>query len=92
VADTLIFTLIQPLTPFFFLSFLSSLHSLSLVHPRQQSRPPATLAPKPLHEALPQGIVPLLPNYFKNTPLIWPRFEGYPQLGFILILFGNLHL
>jgi hypothetical protein len=62
------------------------------VHPRQQSRPPATLAPKPLREALPQGIVPLLPNYFKNTPLIWPRFEGYPQLGFILILFENLHL
>jgi hypothetical protein len=40
--------------------------------------------PKPLSETLPQCILPLLPFYFENTPLIWLRIEEYPStMGYV---------
>jgi hypothetical protein len=46
-----------------------------------------------LHEALPQGCLPLLPHLFQECTFLFDvDLKLIPQLGYGLILFKNLHL
>jgi hypothetical protein len=71
--------------PRLFLLFFPT-HSLSLFPTCRRWQSHASVAPLPnlLVKLFPQCILPLLPFYFENTPLIWLRIEEYPStMGYV---------